>query len=652
MLLRNSLRTLIKGWSSGTPIIVFNFHRIANDKIKSTFDNLHTTSINNFTSLLTIYKTIFNIINISQLKKKYKYRLIPRALITFDDVSRSFIENALPILERYHLPVAIFPCVSHSSKGYGWRDLIYYIMEHKEIESGVVDNVFKVLGESSKKMIREMGIYSWSKQVDVHPKWLEENILIPAIDKHIKDFESEVVKIKPYLNWDDLRNISGNPLIIIGNHGLNHWDYQTLNSDEIKEDIIQSHEIFKSELGYYPEHFALPFGAIDQKVFLTLDKLLYKLGYKTACWGDGPYSNVITGETRVIHLFRIHSPNRLDQSLRVCLRALSRPVCSPVTVLKNSRPEGNSIVDTIISEDEYHHIHLLIVPKKHHHQSKEYYDYLFKLNPYVSQNMPIHLGMRYDGNLEAIASLFHVCFVLNGKITNGAYFSGWWRMPEVHSAEGTRPLLIKAQEICPILGAYSASSFSGRLFGKAGWKEIRGSRYEGIMKKDIYNTDYKVESQFPSQVETLLNNFNSFMNLSIWRDKIYYTWRYDKYPLLKFVYLVDAGDSPTWFVVIGNQNGKLFLSDCIACPFNDEIGWRKTMEAVGDYSRKISAKTISIETSNIILQNLSEEYGLKLSKSYSNFYYISSDLQSHLNFSWKKETIIHETQATGDVLPR
>jgi hypothetical protein len=84
------------------------------------------------------------------------------------------------------------------------------------------------------------------------------------------------------MSWADLAGVAQHPLVTIGSHGTRHHDYRGLSNAEIVRDVSDARDQTARELGFYPEHFGLPFGGLDQRVWQTLDRVLPGLGFRTA----------------------------------------------------------------------------------------------------------------------------------------------------------------------------------------------------------------------------------------------------------------------------------------------------------------------------------------------------------------------------------
>ena len=100
-----------------------------------------------------------------------------------------------------------------------------------------------------------------------------------------------------YMNWSQIREIGKEDFVHIGNHSHSHEFLIDMTADQIKQDIIQSIEIFQKELGYKSEFFSYPFGEYSGE----LKKIVKDLGFKFAF---GQHSGVINSDHDFLELPR------------------------------------------------------------------------------------------------------------------------------------------------------------------------------------------------------------------------------------------------------------------------------------------------------------------------------------------------------------
>ena len=75
------------------------------------------------------------------------------------------------------------------------------------------------------------------------------------------------------------------------------------------------------------------------------------------------------------------------------------------------------------------------------------------------------------------------------------------------------------------------------------------------------------------------------------------------------------------------------------------------LAAVSHYLGTTDIGNIAIETNNAVLQRVCEAAGLKLQSTYDNYYVLSKDVLGTVDEAQLFAGAMHETQATGDVLP-
>ncbi len=89
-----------------------------------------------------------------------------------------------------------------------------------------------------------------------------------------------------YMNWEEIKKISTENFVEIGNHSHTHEYLVDEDIEHIKKDILTSINLFKKNLGKNSEFFSYPFGEYS----LEFKKLIKNLGFKYAL---GQHSGVI-----------------------------------------------------------------------------------------------------------------------------------------------------------------------------------------------------------------------------------------------------------------------------------------------------------------------------------------------------------------------
>jgi len=104
-------------------------------------------------------------------------------------------------------------------------------------------------------------------------------------------------EISGYLNWQQIREMSNDPLVTIGHHAHSHDHLLYMNVEKATQDIETASKIYQTELGYIPDIFAYPFGEYSAQI----QNILKKKGIRAAF---GQYSSAASSQNGLAH------PNR------------------------------------------------------------------------------------------------------------------------------------------------------------------------------------------------------------------------------------------------------------------------------------------------------------------------------------------------------
>ena len=83
---------------------------------------------------------------------------------------------------------------------------------------------------------------------------------------------------KTYCNWNQIIEMSENPIVTIGSHGKHHIDLTSLNYGEEKNELLKSKEDLESKLKLSVEFFAYPLGSTNEKICIEAAEN-YKLAF-------------------------------------------------------------------------------------------------------------------------------------------------------------------------------------------------------------------------------------------------------------------------------------------------------------------------------------------------------------------------------------
>ncbi len=222
-------------------LTVFVFHDVS-DK-PSEFMRKYKLSVSpaTFDYQIEFIKDNFRIISPDDLLESR----IPKkaALITFDDGFRSCFTNAIPILERKHVPCVIFLNMGPIKGEIFWAGLITYLCEKR------LDFVeylrSRVVGKSGRRVLFLL---------------CSEEIVYSYLEEVGQNFSDEVCEfVGGFAREEDIEEAAMKEVVFYGNHLFNHY-IPVLMSDER---LIRSFVKNREELEKYPNSrnlFSFPFG--------------------------------------------------------------------------------------------------------------------------------------------------------------------------------------------------------------------------------------------------------------------------------------------------------------------------------------------------------------------------------------------------------
>lgn len=641
----------IKSFLQDPPRMIIAFHRISPEKTSK--ENPFTRLSNITPSQLRFFLKISRpVIFFDSLEETIAYQVSPsvrlKLHLTFDDVSRSFLDHGLPIIEKQNVPVTLFPSVINTNRGYSWRDKIYFILKEKKLRSEFTRQINSLSDVQNELHPDE--IYTWSKNLPLPQNKLDsilDEVLAPVQNK----FNHLVSEHRPYLDWAELKILSEHPLISIGNHGYAHYDYNLLSQSEIDSDITKSHEMILKHLGMHCRHFAVPFGLLRQESYMAADRTLDRLKYQTVGWGSRN-SNPSKKGHYLYHYFRIDGTGSSLVNLIKLAKAVPRIKRFPLAGIPFSigkKEKADVSVSSDISVGEYKTFYHLLFPDKLHHTYTPYIDHLYFKNPF-NQGKKIHFAIKSKNHLFSIASLLHLPFYYKEKTITGAYFCGWYRLPEIPSSGlKARILFEKAQSEVDIMGAYNPSESSLHFYEN--WDRARVFR----LKKNLNTGEKEIKESLPGilsddwtqRLEEIVKSCHKNLILTVKRNSELYKWRIEKYPLCKYRYFFPDKKQPTWYVVFCLVKDTMIVSDFCLFDTKSKVMISEMLDTLKRLAISNQMRSIKLETSNEIFLHLAKKKGFKIEERFWTVY--KHPEASGRILPWDR---VHETQISGDLLPR
>jgi peptidoglycan/xylan/chitin deacetylase (PgdA/CDA1 family) len=259
---------------------ILMFHRVCPEQEMISAPGLSPieVSVEQFNRLLDFFET-----------KKYQFLSLDKVLenllarrqtrfvsITFDD---GYLDNktiAYPILKKRNIPFAIYVTNSFPDRtAVLWQYLlddaikqqriIQFPWEEKSYKLDFHDTAqISAFVATVRELIKDTTLSKMSE------------LLLLIFQQTVPD-PYQLTKDKT-LSWEQIEEISKDPLVTIGAHTLNHQPLVRMDFEAAHMDILQSKSALEQHLGKKIHHFAYPFGDVSPREV----ELVYKSGFLTA----------------------------------------------------------------------------------------------------------------------------------------------------------------------------------------------------------------------------------------------------------------------------------------------------------------------------------------------------------------------------------
>lgn len=202
----------------------------------------------------------------------------PFVVFTFDDGYRDNRDHALPIFEKYNIPMTLY-IVSDYSSHQGelwWLALEEIIAAHEKVEDPIKEGLIHECGTVEQKYTAFDHIYWQLRHAD--QPW-QRQIIRKMAATH--GYDIEALTAREIMSWEELRELDKHPLVHLAAHTKSHYALAHLSPAEARHEVEEGLRVMEKELGFSPKHFSYPYGdrqSADQRDFA----LLKELGFETA----------------------------------------------------------------------------------------------------------------------------------------------------------------------------------------------------------------------------------------------------------------------------------------------------------------------------------------------------------------------------------
>jgi peptidoglycan/xylan/chitin deacetylase (PgdA/CDA1 family) len=203
----------------------------------------------------------------------------PFAVFTLDDAYRDNLVHARPVFRKHNCPFTIFasPAIQDGTCELWWRGLEAVIAGNTRLSAQVQNQKFEFRTVSDVQKRAAWQQLYWPVRLleqKLQRAWIRDFCAANRVDL------SAICRAEA-MTWDELREISRDPLCTIGAHTVNHYAVARLNEAGAFEEIQESGRRIAAELGTSPKFFAYPYGD-EYSAGLRDFKLVEKAGFAAA----------------------------------------------------------------------------------------------------------------------------------------------------------------------------------------------------------------------------------------------------------------------------------------------------------------------------------------------------------------------------------
>ncbi|MFQ5603845.1 MAG: polysaccharide deacetylase family protein [bacterium] len=260
-------------------------------------------------------------------------------LITFDDAYRDFGENAWPVLKKWRLPVTVFVPTAYPDRPENrfWWDQLHQAIMHSQRQCLQLAELGDIPLASSEQ--RRQGL----KCVQTWIKNKPHTAAMALVDEIYQQAEIAKNPASPVHRWEELRKLASDG-VTLGAHTRTHPILTRLPLQAAREEIIQSQNDLKKEIGSVLPIFSYPDGGHHDGIVNILKEEGFLLGFN----GPAGHNDLSTAD-----LFRIRRINITPRSTELVFRLRLTRWFSSVERFR-MRKRIQEITSTIEFEKESH----------------------------------------------------------------------------------------------------------------------------------------------------------------------------------------------------------------------------------------------------------------------------------------------------------
>lgn len=201
----------------------------------------------------------FDVVSLDYLVAMLRGEAAPHrfAVFTFDDGYGDNYSLAYPVFRKQQAPFTVYVSTSFPERRFvpWWFLLEDLILSKTRLEVTVNGHAFSF--DCSTGSGREAAFYQLRTEI-------LEGCRVDYLETLRQVFEPHAIAISKYsglgMSWEQVQELSRDPLVTIGSHGVEHLPLAKLPAPELAEEVLQSRLTLEWRTGKKISHFSFPFG--------------------------------------------------------------------------------------------------------------------------------------------------------------------------------------------------------------------------------------------------------------------------------------------------------------------------------------------------------------------------------------------------------
>jgi peptidoglycan/xylan/chitin deacetylase (PgdA/CDA1 family) len=228
-------------------------------------------SVEHFSRIVDFFsKRKYAFLSLDDLAKGLQRGIIkkPFVVFTFDDGYIDNLDIVFPILKDRNIPFAIYVTPSFiDRKAILWRYVLQDAVHNREVLNFSLSGIHYAMdltnSDELPRSIKSIRSLIKSSEPEYFNKRLEQ-----IFGKSLDQMQETTDKLM--LSWDQILQLSSDPLVTIAAHTLNHYPLTQLTDAQVDLEIRGSRMVLESKIKRKINHFAYPYGAFGKRELIMV----------------------------------------------------------------------------------------------------------------------------------------------------------------------------------------------------------------------------------------------------------------------------------------------------------------------------------------------------------------------------------------------